>query len=193
MHPAFIEEFKSVDAVIQSEVRTAGVDAFALSLLKVERQARRLVTYLIFQYPCFGSSDVPALRAALAANRNVYFDGFLRGFDALYSLRLEQLIGAEFAHLKARLGEAARHRNKLFHGQLTEESLNRQDLLAFVEDMRRWSGLLSNVGQREFGYSGFGGSSFRKAPDPSLSQRFIRDIRGLAEYVDFIEDTLQRQ
>lgn len=58
MPPAFVEECRSVDAVLDSNVGPAGVYAFALSLLKVERQARRPVTYLIFQYPCFVDSSV---------------------------------------------------------------------------------------------------------------------------------------
>lgn len=192
MHPAFIEEFTSVDAVIASDVRTAGVDAFALSLLKVERQARRFVTYLVFQYPCFGRSDVPALRGALAESKKVYFEGFLRGFDALYPKPLETLVGGDYARLKARLDEAQGHRNKLFHGQLTEESLGRTQLLDSVADMRRWCELLSDAGQQEFGYAGFGGSSFTKSPELTMSAGFLRDMQGLADYEGFVKDVLAR-
>lgn len=192
MHPAYVEEFRSVDAVLDSGVGTAGVDAFALSLLKVERQARRLVTYLVFQYPCFGRHDVPALRKLLAENRRVYFNGFLVGFDTLYPRPLEQLVGAEFRRLKTRLEEAAAHRNKLFHGQLTEGSLSRSDLLAFVADLRRWSGRLSEAGELEIGYSGFGRSSFCKAEDQTLSGRLQRRIQSLADYETFIGQVLQR-
>lgn len=70
------EEFTTVDLILGSDAETRGVDAFALSLIKAERQARRLFTHLVFQYPAFSSSDVPALRAVLARNRGVYFDGF---------------------------------------------------------------------------------------------------------------------
>lgn len=192
MHPEHEEEFRSVEAVIDSNVRTAGVDAFALSLLKVERQARRLVTYLVFQYPCFGRQDVRALRDALAENRRVYFGGFLQGFDALYPITVATLVGSEHAFLRARLTEAESHRNKLFHGQLTTGSLSRGDLLAFVADMRRWSELLSEAGQREFGYSGFGGSSFTKSGDPNLSGRFLRSMHSVADYEAFIAAVLQR-
>ncbi len=192
MHPSFVDEFRSVDAVIDSGVKTAGVDAFALSLLKVERQARRLVTYLVFQSPCFDRTDVPALRKLLAENRRVYFNGFLHGFDALYSRPLEQLVGAEFGVLRARLDDASEHRNKLFHGQLTVGSLSRTELFAFVADLRRWSELLSDAGESEIGYGGFGRSSFCKAEDPALTTRLKRSFRSLAEYESFIAQVLQR-
>ncbi|WP_431101513.1 hypothetical protein [Roseateles noduli] len=192
MHPAHVEEFRSVDAVLDSGVATAGVDAFALSLLKVERQARRLVTYLVFQYPCFGRHDVPALRKLLAENSRVYFKGFLVGFDTLYPRPLEQLVGAEFSSLKARLDEASGHRNKLFHGQLTVGALSRTELFAFVADLRRWSELLSEAAESEIGYSGFGRSSFCKAEDPNLSARLNRNVQSLADYESFIVQVLQR-
>ena len=55
-------EFKTVDLVMQSLAKTRGVDAFALALIKAERQIRKLFTHLIYQFPCFGSSNVRTLR-----------------------------------------------------------------------------------------------------------------------------------
>ena len=150
MRPAFVEEFKSVDAVLDSGVRTAGVDAFALSLLKAERQARRFVTYLVFQCPCLSWFDIAAMRGTLAASKKVYCEGFLRGFDALYPTPLETLVGTEYAYLRGRLNQAEGHRSKLFHGQLTEESLSRTHLLGFVADMRRWSDSSATQGSSPF-------------------------------------------
>jgi hypothetical protein len=60
------------------------VDAFVLSLIKAERQVRKLFTHLVYQYPAFGGSDVSPLREALVASRRVYFEGFVAGLDALY-------------------------------------------------------------------------------------------------------------
>jgi hypothetical protein len=50
---SFQGEFQTVELIERSDAETRGVDAFALSLLKAERQLRRLFTYLVFQYPCF--------------------------------------------------------------------------------------------------------------------------------------------
>ena len=113
------EEFATVSLILGSQAETRGVDAFALSLIKAERQVRKLVTHLVYQFPAFGPGDVTALREALGASRRVYFSGLLTGFDALYTRPVQALWGAEYARLKPRLDEANDHRNKIFHGQLT--------------------------------------------------------------------------
>ena len=61
----YADEFKTVDIILESAARTRRVDAFTLSLIKAERQIRKLVTHLVFQFPCFGISDVPRLRRTL--------------------------------------------------------------------------------------------------------------------------------
>jgi hypothetical protein len=49
-------EFATVDLIIRSNAETRGVDAFALALLKAERQIRRLFIHLVYQFPCFGEN-----------------------------------------------------------------------------------------------------------------------------------------
>jgi len=44
----FDQEFGVVDLVLNSQFETRGVDAFTLSLVKVERQIRRIFTHLIY-------------------------------------------------------------------------------------------------------------------------------------------------
>lgn len=105
-------EFQTVDAVIRSNADTSGVDAFALSLIKAERQARKLFTHLVYQFPTFSGKDVPRLRATLEAYKSVYFGGVLAGFDALYPKPIETLIGLDYQRLKARIDEASGYRNK---------------------------------------------------------------------------------
>ena len=86
-------EFAVVDLVLASGAATRGVDAFALALIKSERQARRLFTYLVYQHPWCDRAVVPQLRRILARRRGVYFDGVLAGWDALYPRSIEELIG----------------------------------------------------------------------------------------------------
>ena len=112
---SFEKEFETVDIVLASHAETRGVDAFALSLIKCERQARRLLTHIVFQFPCFSAKDIPALRSALSANKGVYFDGVIRGIDHLYPLTVQELVGNDYLRLIHRLNEAIDHRNKLFH------------------------------------------------------------------------------
>ena len=65
---SFEHEFRTVDLIVGSTCETRGVDAFTLSLIKAERQMRKLVTYLVYQFPCFSESDIPGLRDALGKN-----------------------------------------------------------------------------------------------------------------------------
>src|ERR1051326_5074316 len=63
---SFEAEFSTVDVLLASNAETRGVDAFALTLIKAERQLRRVFTFLIYQQPAFRHEHVPALRHALA-------------------------------------------------------------------------------------------------------------------------------
>jgi len=129
---SYAEEFATVDLLLESRHETRGVDAFALSLIKAERQMRRLVTYLVYQFPCFGHGDGEQLRDILQKSKKVYFPGLERGFNALYPRSVEDLIGSGYEKLKRRLRDAGRHRNKIFHGQLTSEYLSREELVSYV-------------------------------------------------------------
>lgn len=76
------QEFAVVDIVLKSGMRTKTVDAFTLSVVKMERQIRRLFTFLVYQSDAFGRPDVPNLRATLENCTKAYFEGFISGIDA---------------------------------------------------------------------------------------------------------------
>ena len=80
---SYENEFLTVDLIVKSSAETCGVDAFALSLIKAERQIRKLFTYLMFQFPAFSSSDYDGFRGVLADSKKVYFEGFVRGIDVV--------------------------------------------------------------------------------------------------------------
>jgi hypothetical protein len=188
----YAQEFETVDVVINSSARTCGVDAFALSVIKAERQIRKLVTHLIYQFPCFGPDDVSSLRQTLANNRGVYFDGCERGFAALYPRSISDLVGGEYQRLRDRMREAVDHRNKIFHGQVTSKNLTRDDLLAYVGDIRTWCKMLAGSALVEVGYDGFGWNSFRKSTIPDLEKRLKIQIANIAEYDEFIRQHMQK-
>lgn len=189
---SYTQEFETVDLVLSSNAETKGVDAFALSLIKCERQVRRLLTHVVFQYPCFGCAEIPALRSSLSTNRRVYFDGFIRGFDALYTKSIQDLIGPSYKQLRTRLEEAIDHRNKIFHGQLTSKSLTRDDLLGYVADIRSWCKALADATLAEIGYDGFARDSFRKSTDTRLTERCKVQFTAVADYEQFIQQHMQR-
>ena len=96
-------EFATVQLVLDSGADTLAVDAFTLSLINHERQLRRLLTYSVYQFPVFGPKDVDTLRRILAANREIYAEGFVRGLDALWPQSVATLIGARHAELSKSL------------------------------------------------------------------------------------------
>jgi hypothetical protein len=49
----FDEEFKTIDLLENSTAESRGIDSFSLAVVKVECQARKFFTFLVFQYPCF--------------------------------------------------------------------------------------------------------------------------------------------
>jgi hypothetical protein len=102
---SFPAEFSTVDLVLNSGASTQAVDAFALALIKAEKQMRRLVTHLVYQSPAFTQNDIPTLRKCLERSKKVYFEGLERGFDALYHRRVRDLVGAEYERLHSRLDE----------------------------------------------------------------------------------------
>lgn len=186
------EEFVTVDVVLASGAETRGVDAFALAIIKAERQARKLLTHLIFQYPAFCDRDVKKLREVLAKSPRVYFEGFLAGLDALYPRSVEELVGPEHARLKQRMKEAIEYRNKIFHGQLTKAYLSTDDLLAYVENIRAWCFALGNSALAEVGYDGFGRNSFQKSTIPDIWKRFRTELLTVADYESFIRKHMER-
>ena len=50
---------------------------------------------------------------------------------------MSDLVGQEYQRLLALLREAT-PRSKIFHGQLTNSSLERKDLLVYVKEIRDW-------------------------------------------------------
>lgn len=186
------DEFQTVDLIINSTARTCGVDAFSLSLIKAERQIRKLVTHLVYQFPCFSAGDIPALRQTLVKNHKVYFEGFEKGFDALYPHSVSDLVGNDYRRLRDRISEAIDDRNKIFHGQLTSKRLTRDDLLVYVADIRAWCNALSEGAFKEFQYDGFGWNSFRKSAIPELWKRLKFQITTIGEYDEFVRQHLQR-
>jgi hypothetical protein len=185
-------EFETVDVVLKSSAETRGVDAFALALIKAERQVRRLFTHLVYQAAAFSAADIPGLRATLAANRRVYFAGFLAGIEALYPRTVKSLIGAEHDHLKARILEAIDHRHKIFHGQLTTQALTREDLIGLATDIRAWCRALASGAMAEVGYDGFARDSFRKSTVATLSQRLRLVLKDTTDYAAFIKAHMER-
>ncbi len=186
-------EFITVDAVLQSGAHTCGVDAFSLALIKVERQLRRLFTHLIFQFPCFSSSDIGILRKTLSDFRSVYFEGLEKGFNALYPVPIANIVGKEHDKLRLRVREAHSHRNKIFHGQLTEHGLSRKNLIDLENDLRSWCEELAKGAQAVIGYDGFARDSFQKSKKPNIADCYLVKFNNVEDYRIFIKQYMARK
>jgi len=189
---SYAAEFLTVDAVLGSPSVTRAVDAFALSVIKAERQIRKIFTHLVYQSPAFGPDDVEELRQTLWKSRRVYFEGFVSGVNAVSLRSVKELVGEEHDRLLGRLKEATRHRNKIFHGQLTSESLRRDAIMGYVLDIREWCERLAVSASVEFRYDGFGRNSFRKSKDSDLWKRLRVQYRSVDEYAAFIREHMSR-
>ena len=191
---SYADEFSTVDLILNSRAETLAVDAFTLSLIKAERQLRKLFTYLVYQFPAFGPADARGLRRTLAVNSRVYFEGVMAGLDALSPVSVKDLVGQEYGRLRLRFVEFNKHRNKIFHGQGTADGLGRAYLLGGVDDIGLWCRSLCASATREFGCDGFVRNSFASARTSSgrtwvrpwmkaraLAPRIrLSDARGLA-------------
>ena len=175
-----------------SSAETRGVDAFALSLIKAERQIRRQFTFLVYQFSCFHKAHVSLLRDTLGGEK-VYFEGFECGFNALFLHPVEDLIGSQYARLRPRIKDAIDFRNKIFHGQLTSRRLHRDDLFALVTDIRSWCEALAIAGNSMIGYDGFARDSFRKSFITDLSKNYKVQFMNVADYADFIRMYMLRR
>lgn len=186
-------EFCTIDLILNSCAETRGVDAFTLALIKVEKQIRRLFTHLVFQFPCFTSTDVDSLLSTLNSCKNVYFEGLETGLNALYPVSVETLVGISHGALRARITEAQRYRNKIFHGQLTDQGLTRDDLVNLTNDLRSWCKALANGANAEFGYDGFARNSFQKSQMLDLASRLLEQFANIGDYEVFIKRHMARK
>lgn len=186
----FKSEFQTVDLLLDSNADTLAVDAFALSLIKAERQARKIFTFLVYQSSAFDCSHVDELITTLATKKGVYFDGIIKGIDTLSTVPVQYLVGADYDNLFGQLNKAKEHRNKIFHGQLTGENLTRCYLLGIVEQIKKWCQLLSAGAMENFGYDGFARDSFQK----STKQIKLKvNLKNVGDYQEFIKTNMTRK
>lgn len=181
------EAFAVVDAIRDDrESRTRGVDAFALALIRSERQIRRIFTNVVYQASAFERAHVCELNEALSQRRRLYFQNFQNAFAKLIGVAISELI-ADYSRLGQRLIEAKAYRDKLFHGQLTGDSLTTEHLLLLEDDIRLWCVNLSDGAQARFGYDGFeGDTSFVKTGRAEITAAVDMKIASIEDYREFL-------
>jgi len=188
----FKNEFAAVDLLLNSKCITRGIDAFSLSVIKTERQVRKIFTHLIYQFPSFSEKDKDYLKEELAKNKKVYFNGFIRGFDAIYPKTIKDIFGPDYDNSIANIKKYIGYRNKIFHGQLTGEGLSRKNLIEIVDEIKKWCSTLAKNMKEELGYDGFARNSQSKSKTPEAFSNLKVEIKNIEEYKNFIKKNMQR-
>jgi hypothetical protein len=161
------EEMATVDAVLASKATTRRTDAFVLTCVKMEKQLRRLFSFIVYQNPAFSKSDESALVKVFVDNNRLYADSFIKCIDALGTKTVANLVGKEYVHYRTEIKRIKKYRNKILHGQITGENLQSPQLEKDIKLLRNWIKDLAEGGVNSFGYDGIARNTFRKAKEVS--------------------------
>ncbi|WP_396178899.1 hypothetical protein [Flavobacterium sp.] len=159
----FESEFEVIGYLLNSNNESRAIDSFSLSLLKIEKQIRKIFTHLIYQYECFEPSDKIKIINILSANNNIYFRHLISGINLIYIKEIKDIYGFGYEVDYNSISNLKSFRNKIFHGQLTGQELNRTDLTEFVTIMKRWSKQIAESFHDEINYDGFERNSLKKS------------------------------
>lgn len=160
---SYKKEFDIIDYICLSDYETRGVDAFSLALIKSERQLRKIFTFLIFQSPYFNKENSKILIKTLAKNKKIYSKHFIIGIDSILENSFESVYGELYKNDIEAINKLYPYRNKIFHGQISGESLKRSDLLEKIDLIKRWCQNCSLHFENLIGYDGFSRNSLRKS------------------------------
>ena len=156
-------EFATVELILNTPLETRAIDAFALSIIKSERQVRRIFSYLIYQHPNYGLEDSKTIRSILSKNKKMYFENFISGITHILDSEWKSKYGHDFYNDLDKLKIYQQERNKIFHGQNTVKYLSREELIKRVVFVKGWCTRIENVFEAEIGFNGFNRNSFQKA------------------------------
>jgi len=187
----FDKEFETVQIILKTECETRGVDAFILAFIKSEKQIRRIFTFLVFQSENYSSKDKEQLKKILFNNKNIYFNDFIEGIDVLLPNSLAEIYGNEY---NADLNEIVKikgERNKIFHGQLTLDGLNRDDLICRVKTIEKWCKTLGENLNNEIGYDGFR-PSFEKV-NINITLKNLDRVNTFIKYGEFLTKEMKNK
>jgi len=186
------KEFETVNILIESSTTTGRTDAFIISWVKLEKQVRKIFSYLIYQFPCFSSSDVSNIVKVFSSKRYLYFYSFIQGFNEIYSTSFENIIGEEYQFYKRQHNRMNNYRNKILHGQLTAQYLTSNQLRKEVQIIYNWCDLVATKFQNEIGFDGFLRNSFRKAKDlENILANYKINLKNLDILDAFIEQNMR--
>jgi hypothetical protein len=165
------EEMATVDAVLASGATTRRTDAFVLTWVKMEKQLRRLFSFIVYQHPAFAKRHENALVKVFVDHKRLGVDSFIKCINALGTKTVEDLVGQEYAYYRTEIERIKKYRNKILHGQITGENLQSPQLEKDINLLRKWIEDLAKAGLNAFGYDGIARNAFRKAKEfPAIAK-----------------------
>jgi AbiV family abortive infection protein len=145
---------------------------------------------LVYQNPKLQGQYID-LRKTLASNRKIYFSGFIKGIEAMYPIKINDLVGKNYDSLRNSLLNSIDDRNKIFHGQLTTKHLSTEEFIEKIDDIKMWCRLLSDASINEFGYDGFARNSLHVSPKDIYSKFLVR-LDSMNDYKEFINKHMEK-
>jgi hypothetical protein len=156
-------EMATVDALLASGATTRRTDALILAWVKMEKQLRRLFSYLVFQNPAFTKHDEEALVNVFVDHRGLYFHTFIKCLNDLGTVTVETLVGPQYTHYQEQIARIRVYRNKIMHGQITGQNLQSPQLEKDIQLLRDWIAALAVGAEEALGYDGIARNTFIKA------------------------------
>lgn len=178
------EEFATIDLLLPSATTTGRTDAFILAYTKLDKQIRKIFTYLVFQFDGFsGSTEIIDV---IAADNRLYPDNFIKGFDGLYKRSFADISGEKYIEFRDNeLERIKSYRNKILHGQVTGQKLDADKLKQEVTLIKDIVELIAEKMSEEIGYDGLERNSFRKSEIET--DRFKTNINNRNDLENFIQ------
>lgn len=184
------EEFATIDLLLPSDTTTGRTDAFILAYTKLDKQIRKVFTYLVYQFDGFSSSS--NIIDVIAADSRLYPRNFIKGFDSLYNRSFEDILGEKYIDFRDNeLERISGYRNKILHGQVTGQRLSADDLTQEVTLIREIVELIAEKMSEEIGFDGLGRNSLRKSDTANFTDRFKVEISNNADLENFINNVMK--
>jgi len=146
----------------------------------------------VFQNPIYNEKDSMSLRKVLSNNTKVYFKGFIDGINLILTHSIEDLFGVDYQKDFKKISVIVGIRNKIFHGQVTQFFLSREDLISKTKEIKNWCNNLSKIMVKEIGYDGFERNSFHKTK-LMIDLKNFENFNTIEKYKTFIETNMTKK
>lgn len=144
-------EFATVALILNSGFETRTIDALILSLVKYEKQLRRLYFFLVRENSNLKELEI---EMEIGGNKSLFAGNFMEGVARISGHKISDVIGGKFNVLNNKMVKLNGRRNKLIHGQRTGAKLGSDDLVAHIKDVVDWMNALSIGAAKKFNFDG---------------------------------------